>query len=132
MNYYYDMPQDQRERTGIDHDLFTCLKENPQPFTIDDIAKVLAVHEGANDGDDWRWVLSLNDGRFVFLQGWCDYTGWDCQSDASSAFADTPEGAAKEALNHENSQPVYESLVAQLESTKTETWREKTDKELGL
>lgn len=63
---------------GIDYDLAACLNYNPQDtFGIDDIAEVLAVVEGENEVDDWRWVLRLTDERFMFLQGGCDYTGWD-------------------------------------------------------
>ena len=152
MNYY-----DMTAETGIDYDLYSCLKYHPQPFTLDEIKKVLAVHEGENDGDDWRWVLSLKDGRFAFLQGGCDYTGWDCQSWATSQFADTPENAARFALGDfplgdsspanaglghmldmiggtyaDNFQAVYASLMSQLQSGKSETWREKTDREMGL
>ena len=25
------------------------------------------------------FVLKLKDGRFAYLTGWCDYTGWGCQ-----------------------------------------------------
>lgn len=126
---YYEMTDEQKAETGVDYDLCACLEYNPQLFTVEDVSKVLAVYEGENDGDDWRWVLRLNDGRFAFLQGWCYYTGWDCQSDANSQFADTPEAAAHFALED---LPVYESLMAQLAGGKSETWREKTDKEMGL
>lgn len=82
----------------LDWDLKGCLENNPQSFVAEDIAEVLAVWEGENDGDDWRWVLRLNDNRFVFLQGGCDYTGWDCQSWATSEFTETAEQAADLAL----------------------------------
>lgn len=127
---YYDMTDEQKAETGVDYDLCACLEYNPQLFTVEDVSKVLAVYEGENNGDDWRWVLRLNDGRFAFLQGWCDYTGWDSLSDAISQFADTPESAAHFAL--EEDLPVYESLLAQLAGGKSATWREKTDKEMGL
>ncbi len=61
----------------IDYDLRACLEYNPQTFGVDEIQKIHAVWEGENDSDSWRWVLQLKDGRFAFLQGWCDYTGWD-------------------------------------------------------
>lgn len=136
---YYDMTDEQKAETGIDYDLCACLEYNQQSFTAEDVTKVLAVHEGENDGDDWRWVLRLNDGRFVFLQGGCDYTGWDCQSWATSQFADAPEGTAQLATKNlndypyaDNAQSVYDSLMSQLQEGKAETWREKTDKEMGL
>jgi hypothetical protein len=123
---------------GIDYDLQSCLDYNPQPFTVDDIERVLAVWEGENDGDDWRWVLLLKDGRYAFLQGGCDYTGWDCQSWATSAFDDTPEDSAKRALGDIESdygsdpQVVYESLLRQITEGKNKTWREQKDDEFGV
>lgn len=152
---YYDIPESDRDAKGLDYDLCACLEYNPQSFTAEDIAHVLAVWEGENDGDDWRWVIALNDGRFAFLQGGCDYTGWDCQSWATSVFDDTPEAAAKRALGDvsvedshpsdagmghmlnilsgnymENAQEVYKSLMDQLSSEKVKTWRERMDKDM--
>ena len=143
---------------GIDYDLASCLEFNPQPFTTNDIEKVLAVYEGENDGDDWQWVIALKDGRFTFLQGGCDYTGWDCQSWATSAFYATAEEAARGALGDitveaskgpytaglghmitilsgeymSNAKEIYYLLMQQLLGGKFETWREKMDKEFGL
>lgn len=143
----------------IDYDLRACLEYNPQDgFTVEDIENVLAVWEGHNDGDDWRWILKLKDGRFVFLQGGCDYTGWDCQSWATSEFADTAENAARFALGDvsidadhhpsnagighmlnimsgeymNNAGDVYKSLLEQIANGKNETWREKTDRDFGV
>ncbi len=39
----------------------------------------------SNDGaTEWSggFLFSLNDGRFAYLTGWCDYTGWGCQDGA--------------------------------------------------
>ena len=72
---YYDLPPERREQ--LDYDLYFCLEYNPQSFTESDIANVLAVHEGKNDGENWVWVLGMKDGRFAYLEGSCDYTGWD-------------------------------------------------------
>ena len=70
---------EERRQKGIDGDLVACLENNPQPFDLADIKMVLAVWEGMNDEEDWRWVLSVDNHEkpFVFLQGGCDYTGWD-------------------------------------------------------
>lgn len=155
---YYDMTDEQRQETGIDYDLDACLEYNPQPFNILDIERVLAVWSGENDGDDWRWIILLRDGRYVFLQGGCDYTGWDCQSWATSEFAETAEQAAEKAkgdisaeegnapwnagFGHmlnimdgtymANANEVYDSLTQQLTEGKDKTWREKMDNEMGL
>ena len=80
------------DNRAIDGNLSSCLEYNAQPgFTEDDIAKVLAIFEGQNDEDDWRWIIQLNDNRFVYLKGGCDYTGWDCQSWAESTVHETVE-----------------------------------------
>lgn len=125
---YYDIPESERARRGLDYDLCACLEYNPQSFSVTDIDKVLAVWEGQNDGDDWRWVLRLTDGRFVFLQGGCDYTGWDCVSSATSEFAASADAAVSPADGSE----VYSSLIKQLQAGKDQTWREGKDKEFGL
>lgn len=122
----------------LDYDLRACLEYNPQgTFAEADIAEVLAVYEGENDERDWRWVLRLHDGRFVFLQGGCDYTGWDCQSSADHRFAESAEAAAYCALNdpadyHSEVPAVYASLIEQLSNGKAETWRERTDRDMGV
>ena len=126
----------EKDERGVDWDLEACLENNPQEgFTVDDIKKVLAVFEGENDDKDWRWVLELNSGKFVFLQGGCDYTGWDCQSSADHAFADTSELAAAHALDEKfvdsdwtnSHNEAHLTLQAQLLLGKDKTWREKMD-----
>ncbi len=62
---------------GIDYDLEACLQYNNPGITVDDIRQVLAVVEGERDGPAWHWVLWLNNGRYGYLRGSCDYTGWD-------------------------------------------------------
>lgn len=63
-----------------------CAKEG---FAIDDVAEVLKTSPGENDGDSWLMVGRLKDGRFFFLDAWCDYTGWDCQAGGDAQVADT-------------------------------------------
>lgn len=114
---------------GIDYDLNACLEYNPQAFSLDDIAMVLAVHQGVNDKDSWRWILQLSDGRYVFLLGGCDYTGWDCQSWAESHFAPTPEKALEFELTlpHDHvsmSTKEYKEMEQQLVTSKQKTQRE--------
>lgn len=47
------------------------------PPTRRDVDKIIAVRQGVHDEDDWLGVFLLNDGRFLFARGGCDYTGWD-------------------------------------------------------
>lgn len=46
-------------------------------FTREDVVEVLASRDGEHDGPAWMGVFRLNDGRFVYAEGSCDYTGWD-------------------------------------------------------
>ena len=59
------------------------------PFKRADVYQVLEIQEGERDGDHWRVLVLLKDGRFAYLDGWCDYTGWDCQGGTSAMVADT-------------------------------------------
>lgn len=36
-------------------------------------------------GTEWSggFLCALRDGSFVYITGWCDYTGWGCQDGAS-------------------------------------------------
>lgn len=134
---YYDNPE-KYSAVGVDYDLFACLDNNPQEgFNVGDIAKVLAVFEGENDGHDWHWILRLNDDRFIYLTGGCDYTGWDCQSSANHAVVSTPLEALS-LVDEQGSwynitrEQIVSSLSKQLEEGKEKTWREGKDEEFGL
>lgn len=114
--------------TGIDWDLEAALFYNePKDFHIVDVLKVLAFIEGERDGESWFWVLKLNKERFVCLEGWCDYTGWDCQSNIIYSISDTPLRAIERFkkdydLNDEN----YQDLKTQIKNAnKNKHWREK-------
>lgn len=127
---------------NLDYDLKSCLDNNSDVgIKPSDISIVLAVCEGENDGQPWYWVLQLNDGRFASLRGWCDYTGWDCQSGASIEFFDTARAAAatffgEESLSHFDESPsipdVGAYLYMQIITEKVKTWRERKDAELGI
>lgn len=131
---YYNLTDEQAARMNVDYDFCACLEYNPQPFNLFDVDRVLAVVEGERVLKDWHWVVLLRDGRFVYLQGGCDYTGWDCQSSADCEFYDSGEQAAKGSVgrSQENTPETQASLLSQIESGKQETWRESKDKEFGL
>ena len=72
-----------------------------------DIKRVIAafgVTEAAccdDCGGEWSggFLMELKSGKFVYLTGWCDYTGWGCQDgterkdfDAEPALADLDQG----------------------------------------
>ena len=143
---YYD--DSEYKNRGIDYDLYACLIENKQEdFNVNDIEKVLAVYEGYNEGDSWHWVLELKTNTFVYLTGWCDYTGWDCQSDAWSIMCPSDVAAAHMAtvIEQDEDHPGHEVyswnndnidmsayLLNQLNTKKLITWREEMDEEFGL
>ena len=128
------MNRDEMQQRGIDWDLEGCLEFNPQDgFRLEDIESVLAVWEGENDGDDWRWILQLKDERIIFLQGGCDYTGWDCRSWADHIVCVTVE----QALNspelgqwNNNHEEVIAELTKQIgDQEKRKTFFERMDGE---
>ena len=73
----------------------------PDGFGIDDVAEVLKESQGENDGDSWMMVGKLSDGRFFFLDAWCDYTGWDCQAGGDAQVADTLENLVRFGMTEE-------------------------------
>jgi hypothetical protein len=130
---------------GIDYDLQACLECNPQHFSVTDILRVLAVHEGENDGESWRWVLQLHAAPedympddyvgpfYVFLTGSCDYTGWECQSSADAHyFADLPMLFAWAATNGEPPEIMDELWVQVDRGQANVTWRARMDYEFDL
>lgn len=136
--YYSNDPEIRRwvQEAGIDYNLEACLHYNPQPgIRVEGIEKVLAVFEGDHEGPAWHWILKLNDGQIAYLTGGCDYTGWDCQSDATSYLVETVDQALNKvfAVYDEADLPeVLGTLLKQLETGRSITWREQMDKEFGL
>lgn len=66
-----------------DWDLVSAFEFNyskDMPFSVTEIKKVIAKHEGKNDVEDWAWLVQLNDNKYSFISGECDFTGWDCRS----------------------------------------------------
>jgi len=69
-----------------------------------DIAMIVAAWGiGDGQGEDaghYRWsddgvtewsggfLMRLNDGRFAYVTGWCDFTGWGCQDGAEITYYD--------------------------------------------
>lgn len=72
------------EQRRLDYDFVACMNYNSNPYQIriSDIQDVYRVEEGSRDGDHWLWVVVTKSGLYqaYCVKGWCDYTGWDCQS----------------------------------------------------
>lgn len=56
-------------------------------FSREDVAEIVALVEGENDGDEWVGVFLLKDGRYAAIAAGCDYTGWGCQDGGSTEVA---------------------------------------------
>jgi hypothetical protein len=60
-------------------------------ITPDKIESVIAAWGESTEGyGEWSggFVMKLKDGRFAYLTGWCDTTGWGCQDGASIEYFD--------------------------------------------
>lgn len=69
-----------------DWDNAFCYAESE--FSSDDVSDVIACDEGYNDGDSWVAIFLLNNGKFAYLNAWCDFTGWGCRSDGDVVIRD--------------------------------------------
>ena len=79
------------------------------------IVKVLAEIEGENDGASWHWIVEFNNGKYAYITGGCDYTGWDCQSHANIYYGDSLEEVLEHTPNYDNyNKKVTEILYNQL------------------
>src|SRR3990167_997386 len=84
-------------------------------FAIEDIDTILAAVHGENNEFEWYWIILLKDGTIGLLQGGCDYTGWDCQSDLTWLTADTPEKCVELVYLESESRPIKMLLNEQLQ-----------------
>lgn len=55
-------------RLRIDSDWQHIMSEYAEGFAADDIAEVLRIEDGDNDGPAWAMVCRLKDGRFAFVE----------------------------------------------------------------
>ena len=60
-------------------------------FTQKDIKSVFAYEEGKKNCDAWLICGQLLDGRYFFIEAWCDYTGWGCIARGCAYVSDTWE-----------------------------------------
>ena len=67
-------------------DLIYACECNKVPYW--DLQEILLEITGENDGEDWHWIVKSETG-FAYIHGGCDYTGWDCQSNAERFDADS-------------------------------------------
>lgn len=60
-----------------DYDFKECMKY--APFKIEEVEDIIACVNGEADGPSWHFICKLKDGRYGYVTGSCDYTGWGCQ-----------------------------------------------------
>lgn len=59
---------------------YACEYNGLGPVDGHRITGLVMVQQGERDEGSWIWHVTLDDGATWTLEGWCDYTGWDCQS----------------------------------------------------
>lgn len=71
------------------YDLSESMKQVPiEPAAVEG---VVAAWGGSPEGyASWNggFLMKLKDGRWLYLSGWCDTTGWGCQDGISTAYFD--------------------------------------------
>ena len=68
------------------HDFAHALSENDYGPVEQDYSNLVSIDmlkQGERDAGDWIWRVTLSNGEVWTVTGWCDYTGWDCQSGVS-------------------------------------------------
>lgn len=76
-------------------------KVSGERVTRGDVAEIIAIEDGENDGESWVGVFLLHDGRYAAVEGSCDYTGWDCQSGTTVTVAASVTDAVRFGLSME-------------------------------
>jgi hypothetical protein len=71
-----------------DSDLDSALLHNVVALS-GSVDAILSTIVGENEGANWHWLVLLSSGRFAYITGGCDYTGWDCQSSCEAFEADS-------------------------------------------
>lgn len=106
---------------SVGSDLAAAVNYNMCEVTLSDLAgaSVALTLEGENDGADWHWLVELADGRWAYINGGCDYTGWDCQSSCDAHIADSRAEAMK--LCPEAVRAEYEAMDAAGETERDNT-----------
>ena len=114
-------PFDSTKSNYESDDICYALEYNPQSLLRkEDIETIVAEVCGEHDGFPWYWIIKRKDGKFVYITGGCDYTGWDCQSHAdSSGPYETAEEASIQAPEKEDYYDRFprQALLRQLNGT---------------
>ncbi len=98
------------------YDLKAACEENKLDGS--DLVDEILTITGENDEASWHWIVKTISG-FAYISGWCDYTGWDCQSGAERFNAATLEDAI--ALCPQDVRRVFEDMLAKGEKVRPNT-----------
>lgn len=94
------------------------------PFRREDVREILAAREGENDELPWIGIFRLTDGRFVYLEAGCDFTGWDCQADGFAQVGDTLEQLVRFGVGQQSRRRLGCPLPEDPPPNFRETWQE--------
>ena len=83
-----------------------------------DLVDVILEIIGENGEASWHWIVKTTSG-FAYISGWCDYTGWDCQSGAERFDAATREDVL--ALCSQDVRRVFEDMLAKGDKVRPNT-----------
>lgn len=80
INNQWDVENDEIPYSIGEHDLLTALNNggDSPPETLEKI-QILSYIEGVNDEKEFHWLIKTQNNKYMYLCGWCDYTGWGCQ-----------------------------------------------------
>lgn len=95
-------------------DLHYAIGNNACPVS-GQIIEMLAHIDGAEDEANWHWLVMLDNGRFAYITGGCDYTGWDCQSSLDTFEEETIEAALRQVGDAER-EPLRNQLPSRYRS----------------
>lgn len=98
------------ENEDYDIDLMAAIYNNSDGnnHITDVITNIYAVIEGKNDEDDWHWLVGLKSGKFAYITGGCDYTGWDCRSNITIREFDKDQQIVVPLIDNCNKSPAKE------------------------
>ncbi len=108
---------DWKEAFGYASNIRTATNCSNNSFNIEDVICIIKESEGQNDGESWMMVGQLKDNRFFFLDAWCDYTGWDCQSSGDAQVADTLENLIRFGMTEEARERLNLQIPGEMIST---------------
>jgi hypothetical protein len=82
-------------------ELMYCLNDFEESLKIarpesKPVKVLLAWGQSSEGWQEWGggFLMLLEDGRYAYLTGWCDATGWGCQDGAEINYSNSPRGFA--------------------------------------